>query len=115
MFDTIDEIQSQLHAGEDSCAAFMEVRSDGLGHLAMRPEAIAEVMVAFTNVEGGCIFMGVDDDGVVRGVSEDRVDALELLTETAARDRCDPPVGQTVRRVRLPSACLNVNVHCAVM
>lgn len=103
MFDTIDEIQSQLHAGEDSCAAFMEVDSDGLGHVALSPDAIAEVMVAFANVEGGCIFMGVDDEGVVRGVPADRVVALELLTETAARDRCDPPVDQTMRRVRLPS------------
>lgn len=103
MFGTIDEIQSQLHAGEDSCAAFMEVRVDGFGNLALSSEAIAETMVAFANVEGGCIFMGVDDEGVVQGIPEDRVDALESLAQTVASDSCDPPVEQTLCRVRLPS------------
>lgn len=104
MFDMIDEIQSQLRAGEDSCAEFMEVPIDGLGRIALRSEAIAEVMVAFANVDGGCIFMGVDDTGVVQGVPEGRADDLELLAGTVARESCDPPIEPTTRRVRLPGS-----------
>ena len=103
MFDMIAEVQSQLRAGQDSLAAFMDAPTDGLCRLALSPEAIAEVMVAFANMDGGCIFMGVDDEGVVQGIPEDRLDALELLAETVARDSCDPPIEQTMRRVRLPS------------
>ena len=104
MFDMIDEIQSQLRAGEDSCAEFMEVPIDGLGRIVLRPETIAEVMVAFANVDGGCIFMGVDDKGVVQGIPEDRVDDLELLAKTVARESCDPPIEPTTRRVRVPGS-----------
>ena len=102
MFDTIDEILSQFRAGEDSLSEFKEVRFDKHGKISLRTESIAGEMVAFANAEGGCIFLGVDDDGIVRGIDRRRTDQLALWVVSVARDSCDPPIEPLIRTVELP-------------
>ena len=102
MFNTIDEIQSQLHLGEDSLAEFKEVRLDKHGRFALRPEAIAGEMVAFANAEGGCIFLGVDDESLVQGIPPDRTDDLEQWVVNVARNSCDPPIDPIIQKFHLP-------------
>ena len=67
MFDTLDEIQRQLEVLEDARAEFKEVVLGNRGVRSPNTEDMAGEMVAFANAEGGVVFLGVDDDGVVRG------------------------------------------------
>ena len=67
MFDTLDEIQRQLEVLEDARAEFKEVVLGSRGVRSPNTEDMAGEMVAFANAEGGVIFLGVDDGGVVRG------------------------------------------------
>jgi predicted HTH transcriptional regulator len=102
MFDTLDQISRQLEAGEDARAEFKEV--DLRGHTVRSPntEDMAGEMVAFANAEGGVIFLGVDDNGVVRGLPEDRVSDVETWTVNVATNNCDPPIRPVLRKERLP-------------
>ena len=79
MFDTLDEIRDQLHAGEDSRAEFKEVVMDGHRVRSPKTEAIAGEMVALVNAEGGALFLGVSDSGLIRGLPEDRLAEVERL------------------------------------
>lgn len=101
MFDTLDEIGRQLETGEDGRAEFKEVV---LGQRSVRSpntEDIAAEMVAFANAEGGVIFLGVDDSGIVRGLREERVGDVESWVVNVATNNCDPPIRPMVRRERL--------------
>lgn len=102
MFDTLDEVLQQLRAGEDGRTEFKEVRLRDQGIIAPNTEDLAGEMVAFANADGGCIFLGVDDAGVVRRLPEDRVGDIERWVVNVASNACDPPVRPIVRRERLP-------------
>ena len=89
MFDTKAEIFDQLRAGEDSRAEFEEVRLGDRSVLSPNTDDFAGELVAFANSEGGVVFLGVTDDGVVRGIPKDRLDLVEqwaaIAGETCSR------------------------------
>jgi predicted HTH transcriptional regulator len=103
MFDTLEEIQRQLGAGEDSRAQFKEVVLGDRGVRSPNTEELAGQMVAFANAQGGVIFLGVDDHGVVRGLPGDRIGAVESWVVNVATNNCDPPLAPILRRERLPT------------
>ena len=102
MFDTLDEIQRQLEVLEDARAAFKEVVLGNCGVRSPNTEDMAGEMVAFANAEGGVIFLGVDDGGVVRGVPADCAGDVETWVVNVASNNCDPPIRPILRRERLP-------------
>ena len=60
---------------------------------------LAKELVAFSNLEGGMVLLGVDDDGTIAGVTRDN---LEEWVMTACRDKIRPgviPAFQTIRDV----------------
>ena len=60
----------------------------------------AKELVAFSNLEGGMVVLGVDDDGRIAGLTRDR---LEEWVMTACRDKIRPgiiPFFETVRDVQ---------------
>ena len=64
---------------------------------------LAKELVAFSNLEGGMVVLGVDDDGTIAGLTRDR---LEEWVMTACRDKIRPgiiPFFEMLREVR-PSA-----------
>ena len=66
----------------------------------VRNHDLARELVAFSNLEGGMVLLGVDDDGTVLGLTRDR---LEEWVMTACRDKIRPgiiPFFETVRNVR---------------
>lgn len=101
MFDTLDEIQRQLAAGEDSRAEFKEVVLGDRGVKSPNTEDMAGEMVAFANADGGVVFLGVDDNGVVRGLPQDRLADVEHWVVQVATNNCDPPLRPTIRRESL--------------
>lgn len=101
MFDTYDEIIRQLEAGEDGRAEFKEIELGPHGVRSPNTEEMAGEMVAFANAEGGVIFLGVDDNGIVRGILEDRLRDVEHWVINIATNNCDPPLRPLIRRERL--------------
>ena len=115
MFDTLDEIHRQLEVLEDARAEFKEVVLGDRGVRSPNTEEMAGEMAAFANAEGGVVFLGVDDDGVVRGIPSDRVREVEAWIINVASNNCDPPVRPILRREHLPgptgAQCLVVLVE----
>ena len=115
MFDTVADIQRQLEVLEDARAEFKEVVLGDRGVRSPNTEEMAGEMVAFANAEGGVIFLGVDDDGVVRGIPPERAGDVEAWAINIASNNCDPPVRPIVRRERLlgpkGSECLVILVE----
>ena len=61
---------------------------------------LAKELVAFSNLEGGMVVLGVDDDGRIAGLTRDR---LEEWVMTACRDKIRPgiiPFFETIRDVQ---------------
>ena len=102
MFDTLDEIQRQLEVLEDARAEFKEIVLGNRGVRSPNTEDMAGEMVAFANAEGGVIFLGVNDEGVVRGIPPDRAGDVETWVVNVASNNCDPPIRPILRRERLP-------------
>src|SRR6266851_8990284 len=102
MFDTVDSILEQLRAGEDSFAEFKEVRFGNHGVISPNTEDIAGEFIAFANAEGGAVFLGVNDDGLVVGIARDRAEDVERWVVNVATNNCDPPIRPLIRRVMVP-------------
>ena len=101
MFDTLHEIQRQLEAGEDARAEFKGVVLGSHGVRSPNTEDMAGEMVAFASAEGGVIFLGVDDDGVVRGIPKERASAVEAWAINVAANNCNPPIHPILRKEQL--------------
>ncbi len=102
MFDTLEEIERQLAAGEDARAEFKEVALGARGVRSPNTEDMAAEMVAFANAEGGVVFLGVDDGGIVRGLPQGRLSQIERWIVNVATNNCDPPLRPFLRREPLP-------------
>ena len=70
-----------IREGENST---LEFKRDGL-----RIEALAKELVAFLNLEGGTVLIGVEDDGSVSGTTRENIE--EWVAE-ACRTKIEPPV-----------------------
>ena len=85
--------KSQLYeiiaGGEDSFAEFKRDASQ-------RSDFAAE-MIAFANTEGGQVFVGVDDDGVIVGV--DNPKQVEEAILNIGRQNCNPPLIPVLDRI----------------
>jgi ATP-dependent DNA helicase RecG len=83
-----NELEAMLACGEDSKHQFKEniQNSDGL----------AAEMVAFSNALGGIIFIGVMDDGQIKGLDRQEVSRLnQLISNTASQHVRSPIAVQT--------------------
>ena len=79
---------------------------------------LAKELVAFSNLEGGMVLLGVDDDGTIVGLTRDRPEEWVM---NVCRDKIRPPIipffemvqdlrpGADVAVVRVPRG---TNVHC---
>ena len=107
MFDTAEQIEGQLLAGEDSRSEFKELRLTGRGVQAPNAESVAGEMVAFANADGGTLFLGVNDAGAPLGIPQERLDAVERWFINIATQNCDPPIRPIVRKhiVRVDDVC----------
>lgn len=102
MFNTNEMIKEQLIAGEDSFAEFKEIRFGKKAIISLSTEDFAGEIVAFANTDGGTLFLGVNDQGLVRGVPDDRMKDLEHWVINIASNNCDPPIRPIIRKVILP-------------
>jgi ATP-dependent DNA helicase RecG len=49
--------------------------------------ALAKELVAFTNLQGGIVLLGIDDSGFIQGITRDRIEEWVM---TASRDKIRP-------------------------
>lgn len=71
-------------------------------------DALAAEIVAFSNTAGGCIFIGVNDDGSVSGLSSADVARLNLLISDAASQNMRPAVNPLTDNVPHPAGTVLV-------
>jgi ATP-dependent DNA helicase RecG len=90
---TLVELSALLREGENSGVEFK--RDD------IRPEDLAKALVALSNLRGGRVLLGVEDDGTVSGLVRDRIDEWVM---TVARDKVRPPLIPYVETVTDPGS-----------
>ena len=83
------ELCEMLRNGEDSLVEF--ARDD------VRSFQLAKELVAFINLDGGTLLLGVEDDGSISGVTRPQ---LEGWTEELCRTKIAPPVVPVLHWVR---------------
>lgn len=121
MYETTAELLSEIRAGEDVYLELKEVvfRGDAprfTDEEARAPEAIAQILCAFANTEGGVIVFGVNDRRQVVGIALDKMEEFEQWLVNVARHNCEPPVDVIIDRRLLPDAagieqvCFKVDV-----
>jgi len=94
------ELIDILSRGEDSRHQF---KAD-----VTNADALAGEIVAFSNTAGGRIFIGVNDDGSVRGLSGDDVARLNQLVANAASQNVRPAVNPLTDNVPHPAGTVMV-------
>ncbi len=95
----LSELSELLREGENSGVEFK--RDD------VQPHDLAKELVALSNLRGGRILLGVEDDGTISGVVRDAVDEWVL---TIARDKVRPPLIPHVQTVTDPGTGRRVAV-----
>ncbi len=83
-----NDLLAELAEGEGPCREFKRQ----LENL----ESIAGEIVALANSEGGCLYVGVDDDGSIAGLA-DSAGVLQTLNHLC-RDRCIPPISPVLEQ-----------------
>lgn len=83
---TQDEILAEIAAGESETREFKRSLDN--------PESIAGELVAFANHLGGSLFVGIDDDGALVGLTNSE-SVFQTLTNIC-RDRCIPPISPVI-------------------
>ena len=77
------DLRQLIANGENSSVEFK--RDD------LKPRALAKELVAFLNLEGGRVLLGVDDDGTVSGLQHDPSETEEWVMNVA-RDKIRPSI-----------------------
>ena len=73
-----------IRSGENST---LEFKRDGL-----RGAELAKELVAFLNLEGGTVLIGVEDDGSISGTTRDRHHRIEEWVAEVCRAKVEPPI-----------------------
>jgi len=90
------ELIDCLSRGEDSRHQFKENFTNA--------DALAAEIVAFANTAGGQIFIGVQNDGTVLGLSHADIDRLNQLISNSASQNVRPAVNPLPKMCRTPTA-----------
>jgi ATP-dependent DNA helicase RecG len=78
------ELNNIIACGENSKVEFKAV--------SVSPKVLAEEIVAFLNVRGGIIYIGVEDDGTISGIDINRKASLEETIVNVCRNNILPPI-----------------------
>jgi len=87
------ELSQRISDGEDSYTQF-KVQ-------AVSSKDLAKEFVAFSNAEGGILLFGVRDDGEIKGLSSDEVEALGQLVGNVANENVKPPIHPLIQIISI--------------
>ncbi|CQR70499.1 Divergent AAA domain protein [Sporomusa ovata DSM 2662] len=94
----VKKILERIELGEDSTAQFKENITNNA--------SLAEEMVAFSNSIGGMIFVGVRDNGEIRGLSSEDIRRINNMVSNVASDHVRPPITPLTRTVKVEGKVL---------
>lgn len=94
----ITTLQSQVSLGEDSKRQFKRDMTNA--------DALAAEMAAFSNSEGGVIYLGVEDNGSLTGLSLEDVARLNQLISNAASQHIRSPITVQTENIALDNGRL---------
>lgn len=94
----LDELKAQVALGEDSRRQFKQEMTNA--------DALAAEMAAFSNTEGGVIYLGVADDGGLPGLSRADVARLNQLIGNAASQHIRSPITVQTENLELENGRL---------
>ena len=92
----------QLQLGEDSRVEFKEVVFAANRVREPHRDSIADELAAFGNTIGGTLIFSVSDDGSVRSMNRQQLDALEAFVSEICSDSIRPPLAFVTQRLALP-------------
>ena len=92
----------QLELGEDSRVEFKEAVFAENRVREPHRDAIADELAAFGNTIGGTLIFSVSDDGTVRSMNRQQMDALEAFVSEICADSIRPPLAFVTQRLALP-------------
>jgi ATP-dependent DNA helicase RecG len=87
------EILEAIERGEDSHLQIKETVTN--------PDQLASEMAAFANSKGGCILIGVSDQGVITGLTAEDVHRINQLISNSASQNVREPLFPTTRNVTI--------------
>ena len=87
------EIMQILAQGEDSRNQFKRNMNNR--------DSLAAEMVAFSNGQGGTIFIGVDDDGTISGLSSEDIQRLNQMVSNVASQNIEPAINPTTQNITI--------------
>ena len=91
---TSEEVEKIIDQGENETTEFkLEIPKNHM--------EFAETMVAFSNLRGGLILLGIDEHGEVKGLQDADATKMEERIQNFSREFCDPAVKFTLRKVDL--------------
>lgn len=96
-----EELERIIQQGETETTEFK-------GEISKNHTEFAETMVAFSNLRGGLILLGIDDHGEVKGVQEYELSKLDERIQNFSRELCDPPVKFTLRTIEVQNKAVVV-------
>ena len=99
---TLRELKAQVVLGEDSRRQFKRDMTN--------PDALAAEMAAFSNSDGGAIFLGVADDGSMPGLSRADVARLNQMIGNAAAQHVRSPLTVQTENIKLAGGRLVIVV-----
>ena len=90
----VEKILTVIANGEDSKHQFKAN--------VMRPDSIAQEMIAFSNSKGGIILIGVTEDGEIAGLTSDDIKRLNQLVPNAATNNMQPSISPEIQNISFP-------------
>ncbi len=87
------QLDDIIRNGENSYVEFKEVD--------VSPQSLAEEVVAFLNVRGGTILIGVTDEGRISGIDSSRKKKLEEIVINICITSIDPPIIPIYENIKL--------------
>ena len=94
----LEELKAQVALGEDSRRQFKQDMTNA--------DSLAAEMAAFSNAEGGIIYLGVADDGTLPGLSRADVSRLNQLIANAASQHIRSPIAVQTENLELENGRL---------
>ena len=85
-----EDIRQRLQLGEDSRWEFKQVQFAGSRPTSPARDDLADEMIAFANANGGCLLLGVTNDGLLQGMSREQMAALGNLMVETGTDSIEP-------------------------
>ena len=103
MFNTTEELLTQISLGEDSVLEFKDLRFKNNKVVEPHRHSMSDELAAMANSNSGVFLLGIDDKSkAVLGIPEDKLDTVETWITAICNDIIEPPLFCSIRKILLP-------------